>query len=116
MDQLYSLFGSYSGHFSRQIESASTAPRIGTTSIQLLYLFLVFQLFSQIFLPILIVTFVFSKSVKRHPTVVNVCMTWIITGVISSLLWVLLTTKPIWRLSDDAVDGMRGSMSVLNHL
>lgn len=62
------------------------APRVGTNSVALLYLFLAFQLVNQIFLPILVATFLLSKSVKRHSTVVNICVTWIISGTISSLL------------------------------
>ena len=59
---------------------------VGTSSVGLLYLFLAFQLVDQIFLPILIATFLLSQSVKRHPTVVNVCVTWIVSGITSSLL------------------------------
>jgi len=62
------------------------APGIGMIPHEMLYVFLAFQLIDQIVLPVLVATFVLSKSAKRHPTVVNVCVTWIITGIVSSLL------------------------------
>lgn len=37
-------------------------------------------------LPLLVATFLFAKSVNRHPTLVNMCITWIISGISSSLL------------------------------
>ncbi|KAI0734995.1 hypothetical protein C8Q76DRAFT_765601 [Earliella scabrosa] len=37
-------------------------------------------------LPILVATFTFSKTAKRHPTVVNFCMTWIVYSIIYCLL------------------------------
>lgn len=74
MDRSFSLF------------PRAKAPRIGEVSNGLLYLFLAFQLVDQIVLPILVATFLFSKSAKRAPTLINVCITWIITGIISSLL------------------------------
>lgn len=69
-----------------EAEPGSDVSRVGTTSVGLLYLFLAFQLVNQIFLPILVATFILAKSVKRHPTVINVCVTWIISGIVSSLL------------------------------
>ncbi|TBU28645.1 hypothetical protein BD311DRAFT_663191 [Dichomitus squalens] len=41
----------------------------------------------QILLPLLVLTFLCSRTGKRHPTVVNVCATCIITGVVSLLLF-----------------------------
>ncbi|EJC98370.1 uncharacterized protein FOMMEDRAFT_171030 [Fomitiporia mediterranea MF3/22] len=38
-------------------------------------------------LPILVATFLFAKTVKRNPTLINMCITWIIAGVSSSLLF-----------------------------
>ncbi|TFK64644.1 hypothetical protein BDN72DRAFT_861240 [Pluteus cervinus] len=40
-----------------------------------------------VLLPILVATFLFSKRAKRHPTLVNVCITWIFSGVFSLLLF-----------------------------
>lgn len=40
-----------------------------------------------ILLPILVATFLFSKRVKRLPTLVNLCMTWIFSGIFSLLLF-----------------------------
>ena len=37
-------------------------------------------------LPILVGTFLFSKTAKRHPTIVNFCVTWIFYSVIYCLL------------------------------
>jgi hypothetical protein len=87
LDRPVSLFiHSDSGRLARRAASNSTMSVVGTSSVALLYLFLFFQLVDQIFLPVLIATFLLSKTVKRHPTVVNVCMTWIISGITSSLL------------------------------
>lgn len=52
----------------------------------LLVLYLVFQISDQILLPVLIGTLVFSNGVKRHPTLINLCITWLIAGVVGSLL------------------------------
>lgn len=41
---------------------------------------------SHIGLPILIAAIFLSKKVKRHPTLINLCCTWILVGVSSSLL------------------------------
>ena len=43
-------------------------------------------------LPILIATFLFSKTAKRHPTVVNFCVIWILYSIIYCLLYVLATS------------------------
>ncbi|KAJ7366904.1 hypothetical protein DFH08DRAFT_948899 [Mycena albidolilacea] len=40
-----------------------------------------------VLLPILVATFLCSKRAKRHPTLVNVCMTWILSGIFSILLF-----------------------------
>ncbi|KAI0632161.1 hypothetical protein C8Q77DRAFT_905573 [Trametes polyzona] len=40
----------------------------------------------QVLLPLLVATFLLSRSIVRHPVVVNVCCSWILAGVISSLL------------------------------
>lgn len=37
-------------------------------------------------LPILVLTFLFSKKVSRHPTIVNFCVTWILYSVSFCLL------------------------------
>jgi hypothetical protein len=54
----------------------------------LLDVWIYFNLVSNtVLLPILVATFLFSKRAKRHPTLVNVCMTWILSGVFSILLF-----------------------------
>jgi len=40
-----------------------------------------------ILLPILVATFLFSKTLKRHPTLINVCVTWIASGIFACLLF-----------------------------
>ena len=40
----------------------------------------------QILLPFLALTLLFSRAVTRHPTVITVCVTWIVAGIVSSLL------------------------------
>ncbi|KAF7365186.1 hypothetical protein MVEN_00390200 [Mycena venus] len=71
----------------------------------LLDVWIYFNLVSNtVLLPILVATFLFSKRAKRHPTLVNVCMTWILSGIFSLLLfyggqargteWSLVHTPP----------------------
>ena len=40
-------------------------------------------------LPILLATFLFAKTVPTHPAVVTICITWILSGVFSTLLCVV---------------------------
>ncbi|KAK0187840.1 hypothetical protein F5146DRAFT_730680 [Armillaria mellea] len=40
-----------------------------------------------IFLPLLVATFLFSTRATRHPTLINLCMTWIFSGIFSLLLF-----------------------------
>ncbi|KAF8158118.1 hypothetical protein B0H34DRAFT_807718 [Crassisporium funariophilum] len=40
-----------------------------------------------ILLPLLVATFLFSGRVKRHPILVNLCVTWIFSGIFSLLLF-----------------------------
>ncbi|KII90604.1 hypothetical protein PLICRDRAFT_683300 [Plicaturopsis crispa FD-325 SS-3] len=42
---------------------------------------------SNICLPVLLVTFLLSKTIKRHFTLINVCIVWIISGTLSLLLF-----------------------------
>ncbi|KAF8195456.1 hypothetical protein BJ912DRAFT_142209 [Pholiota molesta] len=44
-------------------------------------------IFNTILLPLLVVTFFFSKRAKRHPTLVNLCIVWIFSGEFSVLLF-----------------------------
>lgn len=46
-----------------------------------------------ILLPLVVLTFIFSKTAKRHPTLVNLCITWIFSGVFSLLLYVFHFTS-----------------------
>ncbi|PBK97405.1 hypothetical protein ARMGADRAFT_987092 [Armillaria gallica] len=40
-----------------------------------------------ILLPLLVATFLFSTRATRHPTLINLCMTWIFSGIFSLLLF-----------------------------
>lgn len=37
-------------------------------------------------LPLLVITFLFSQGAKRHPTLINVCISWIMSGIFSTML------------------------------
>ncbi|KAI0699276.1 hypothetical protein C8T65DRAFT_303340 [Cerioporus squamosus] len=64
------------------------AQEIGPSAPTDLAVWLFFQIAgNHILLPLLVATILFSRSVSRHPTVINVCCTWIIAGVVSSLLF-----------------------------
>lgn len=67
----------------------------GPEALPLLELWTYLNLVSNtILLPILVATFIFSKRAKRHPTLINVCMTWILSGVYSTLLFYGGVSKP----------------------
>ncbi|OJT09870.1 hypothetical protein TRAPUB_13613 [Trametes pubescens] len=44
----------------------------------------------QVLLPLLVATFLLSRTIVRHPVVINVCCSWIMAGIVSSLLYVRL--------------------------
>lgn len=68
---------------------------MGKSAIPLLYVWISFNLLSLILLPILVLTFLLSKRVtKRHPSLINVCMTWILSGIYSLLLFFGGRAKP----------------------
>ncbi|CAL1712584.1 unnamed protein product [Somion occarium] len=61
-------------------------PTAGTPAELSAWLF--FQLAAgHVGLPILVATLIFSKTARQHPTLVNVCLTYIISGVSSALLF-----------------------------
>jgi hypothetical protein len=68
----------------------------GKIAIPLLNAWIALNFISNIILlPILVLTFLFSKRVtKRHPTLINVCMTWILSGIYSLLLFFGGRAKP----------------------
>ncbi|KAJ6585023.1 hypothetical protein B0H19DRAFT_1107723 [Mycena capillaripes] len=67
---------------------------MGRAAPALLDVWIYFNLVSNtVLLPILVATFLFSRRAKRHPTLVNVCMTWILSGVFSLLLFYAGQTK-----------------------
>ncbi|KAF9483477.1 hypothetical protein BDN70DRAFT_302431 [Pholiota conissans] len=62
--------------------------RTSRTGSPLLDIWIFFNLiFNTIFLPLLVVTFIFSKRAKRHPALVNLCITWIFSGEFAVLLF-----------------------------
>ncbi|RPD77861.1 hypothetical protein L226DRAFT_568849 [Lentinus tigrinus ALCF2SS1-7] len=64
------------------------AQEIGPNAPTDLTVWLSFQIAgNHVLLPLLVATFLLFSSVSRHPTVINVCCTWIIAGVVSSLLF-----------------------------
>ncbi|KAJ7175896.1 hypothetical protein C8R46DRAFT_1079956 [Mycena filopes] len=66
----------------------ANAADMGRAAPALLGVWIYFNLVANtILLPLLVATFVFSRRVKRHPTLVNVCMTWILSGIFSLLLF-----------------------------
>ncbi|KAJ3976948.1 hypothetical protein EV361DRAFT_177656 [Lentinula raphanica] len=66
-----------------------TQQQLGGSANRLLNVWIYFNLVSNlILLPILVLTFVLSKKVtKRHPSLINVCITWILFGIFSLLLF-----------------------------
>ncbi|KAJ3801563.1 hypothetical protein GGU11DRAFT_674865, partial [Lentinula aff. detonsa] len=69
---------------------------LGRSATPLLNVWIYFNLVSNIILlPILVLTFVLSKKVtKRHPSLINVCITWIFFGIFSLLLFFGGRAKP----------------------
>jgi hypothetical protein len=64
------------------------AADMGSAANLMLDLWIYFNLVANtVLLPLLVATFLFSKRAKRHPTLVNVCMTWILSGIFSLLLF-----------------------------
>ncbi|TDL23326.1 hypothetical protein BD410DRAFT_787673 [Rickenella mellea] len=60
---------------------------VGTSSQTDLTIWLFFQIAAgHVLLPILVATFVLAKSVRRHPALINMCITWIISAIASTLL------------------------------
>lgn len=69
------------------VQIGVTEDELGSSASADLDAWLFFQLAADhVFLPILVATFVFSRSVVRHSTLINLCCTWILSGIISSLL------------------------------
>ncbi|KAI0372201.1 hypothetical protein BV20DRAFT_1050958 [Pilatotrama ljubarskyi] len=63
------------------------AEELGPSAHADLVVWFIFKILGdQILLSLLVATFLFSRTIVRHPTMVNVCCTWILTGVIASLL------------------------------
>ncbi|KAK0487670.1 hypothetical protein IW261DRAFT_633626 [Armillaria novae-zelandiae] len=68
--------------------AAQKSPDMGPISSALLNTWIYPNLISNtIFLPLLVLTFLFSTRATRHPTLINLCMTWIFSGIFSLLLF-----------------------------
>src|ERR1700722_4686114 len=54
-------------------------------------------------LPLLLIIILSSKTIQRHPTFISMCVTWIITGLSSSILYVSIhiSISPSHSLSTD---------------
>ncbi|KAI0087853.1 hypothetical protein BDY19DRAFT_227512 [Irpex rosettiformis] len=66
----------------------ATEDEIGASAPADLAGWLFFQIAAgHIALPILVATFLFAKTVPVHPAVVTVCITWILSGIFSTLLF-----------------------------
>jgi len=65
----------------------SSSSDVGVLGLQALPIWLFFQIAAGHFaLPILVGVFSFSTKAKRHPTLINLCLTWIVSGIASCLL------------------------------
>ncbi|THH27034.1 hypothetical protein EUX98_g7149 [Antrodiella citrinella] len=70
------------------LDKRVTAEQIGPNGSSFLAGWLFLQITANhVFLPILVTTFLFSKSAARHPAIINVCITWIVSGIMSSILF-----------------------------
>ncbi|KAF8964408.1 hypothetical protein BDZ97DRAFT_905831 [Flammula alnicola] len=68
--------------------SRATQADLGREGPTLLDVWIFFNLVvNDVLLPLLVATFLFSKRAKRHPTLVNLCITWIFSGEFSVLLF-----------------------------
>lgn len=71
-----------------------TEETLGNSTTIYLNIWIYFNLIGNtILLPLIVLTFLFSKTAKRHPILINLCMTWIFSGVFSLLLYVYV---PRW--------------------
>ncbi|KAF7776645.1 hypothetical protein Agabi119p4_5038 [Agaricus bisporus var. burnettii] len=65
-----------------------TEETLGNPTTIYLKIWIYFNLIGNtILLPLIVLTFLFSKTAKRHPILINLCMTWIFSGVFSLLLF-----------------------------
>ncbi|XP_006456756.1 hypothetical protein AGABI2DRAFT_122647 [Agaricus bisporus var. bisporus H97] len=65
-----------------------TEETLGNSTTIYLNIWIYFNLIGNtILLPLIVLTFLFSKTAKRHPILINLCMTWIFSGVFSLLLF-----------------------------
>lgn len=72
---------------SNVVDEGVTAEQLGSSGTPFLAAWLFFQIAANhVFLPILIITFLFAKRAARHPAVINVCLTWVMSGIMSSIL------------------------------
>lgn len=78
---------SIDGGFHASFDTRADAQDIGPSAPYLMRAYLVLQIIpSHIGLPLLVVTFLFSKDAKRHATLINVCISWIFSGIFSVML------------------------------
>jgi len=60
---------------------------VGTNAHGVLVFYFALQIVGgHVLLPILVAIFAFSKKANRHPTLINLCLTWILSGIFSCIL------------------------------
>ncbi|GBE81387.1 hypothetical protein SCP_0311160 [Sparassis crispa] len=65
-----------------------TAEQLGSTALPNLAIWLFFQIAAgHILLPLLVATYLRSRSLRRRATLISLCCSWILTGIFSSLLF-----------------------------
>ncbi|KAI0335858.1 hypothetical protein GY45DRAFT_1366451 [Cubamyces sp. BRFM 1775] len=75
-----------SGHCDAAARSIN-AGELGSNAHADLILWYIFEIGgNQVLLPLLVMTFLLSRKLVRHPAMINVCCTCILSGIISSLL------------------------------
>lgn len=76
------------GHSSAaHLVARTNAQALGPNANVVMNVYLALQIIPSHFgLPILVATFLCSKTAKRHPTLINVCISWIFSGIFASLL------------------------------
>ncbi|OAX43034.1 hypothetical protein K503DRAFT_242581 [Rhizopogon vinicolor AM-OR11-026] len=71
-------------HFSHALRSMSTSPPPNTEYLVPVYLFLLIT-GGHVLLPIIIATALVHKKLSWHPTLINLCITWVLFSVIHCL-------------------------------
>jgi hypothetical protein len=65
----------------------ATAGNLKSHAIPALHAFIYLNFSNTVTLSLLAATFILAKKVNRHPVLINVCITFILSGIFSDLLW-----------------------------